>query len=97
MQHVGPLYHYSRCQIVEYLTAIRGIKTLDTLTNNKRVMFINLAPLSREGVENVIDSLQFGHVYFIPPNTKRIDLIKTGNDRFTTTVPIKVVKCPSKS
>lgn len=97
MRYVGPLYHYSKRQIVEYLSSIRGIKTLDTLTNNKRVMFINLAPLNNEGIENIIDSLQFGHVYFIPPNTKKIELIKTSEDRFTTTAPIKVAKCLSKS
>lgn len=88
MQHGTQTYHIGITKLAKYLATLKGPRTLDTLVNNKKVMFLNLAMLDEAAILKILQDLSYGKVYFIPKNGKKIRLIRTGSSNFVTDVTL---------
>lgn len=88
MQQRTQTYPIGITKLAKYLATLKGPRTLDTLVNNKKVMFLNLAILDELAITKVLQNLQYGKVYFIPKSGKKVRLIRTGNSNFVTDVTL---------
>ena len=88
MQQRTQTYPISITKLAKYLATLKGPRTLDTLVNNKKVMFLNLAMMDEATILKILKDLSFGKVYFIPKNGKKIRLIRTGGSNFVTDVTL---------
>lgn len=84
MQQVMQTYQIGITKLAKYLATLKGPRTLDTLVNNKKVMFLNLATLDEAAITKKLQELSYGKVYFIPKNGKKIRLVRTGSSNFVT-------------
>ena len=84
MQQGTQTYPIGITKLAKYLATLKGPRTLETLVNNKKVMFLNLATLDEAAITKKLQELSYGKVYFIPKNGKKIRLIRTGSSNFTT-------------
>ena len=87
--HHGQTYQIGIKDLIKYLKDLKGTKTLDHEVNGKRVMMCNLAPMDETGITEIIRSLQYGKVYFLPSYNRNVALIRTGVAVFKTTQKIK--------
>ena len=88
MQQRTQTYPIGITKLAKYLATLKGPRTLDTLVNNKKVMFLNLAMMDEATILKILQDLPFGKVYFIPKNGKKIRLIRTGGSNFVTDVTL---------
>ena len=88
MQQRTQTYPVGITKLAKYLATLKGPRTLDTLVNNKKVMFLNLAVMDKATILKILQDLSFGKVYFIPKNGKKIRLIRTGGSNFVTDVTL---------
>ena len=84
MQQGMQTYQIGITKLAKYLATLKGPRTLDTLVNNKKVMFLNLATLDEAAITKKLQELSYGKVYFNPKNGKKIRLVRTGSSNFTT-------------
>ena len=88
MQQRTQTYPIGITKLAKYLATLKGPRTLDTLVNNKKVMFLNLAMMDEAAITKKLQELSYGKVYFIPKNGKKIRLIRTGSSNFVTDVTL---------
>lgn len=84
MQQGTQTYPIGITKLAKYLATLKGPRTLETLVNNKKVMFLNLTTMDELAITKILQDLQYGKVYFIPKNGKKVRLIRTGNSNFVT-------------